>query len=136
MLRRQYLRRIYPGVGIEVLHQPLEVRRFAAGNKCRAAPIVQQRAGQFRACPGGQLVDDQFALAQPRKIHGSEKAAGRPMLRVQSRFHASYIRVESGVRLGRGLRRNPCRRGQQEQKSSRRPTSASDFACVRSCFAP
>ena len=82
-------------IGVEVPHQPLEIRGFGSGSKGRAAPVVQQCSGEIGGGGGREPLDDQLSPAQARlRAFGigsrrSKEGIGGPMLLREPGLHCA-----------------------------------------------
>ncbi len=92
-------------VGVEVLHQPLEVRGRGSGGKGGAAPVVEHGAGQI-GVGGSELLEDEFSPAQTRfalRRYGCEEGFGGLVLPGQARLDGTNVGVEGLRSCGNGF---------------------------------
>lgn len=97
----EHLRGVVLRVGSEIAEELIHLGGGDAGDEGRAAPMVEQGAGEFLAVRRRELLDDKLAATEASLNFGvggerSQKGLRRSVLRFEADVHGSGAGVEGG----------------------------------------
>jgi hypothetical protein len=124
----EHLRGEVLGVGVEVAHEALEVGGVGSGGEGRAAPVVEERAGEGFAAGWGEFFDDEFSAAEAGVgvASGDEEGDRGAVLLGQARLDLAGVGVELGGGDGSGF----CASGQAEEQAVGCREDSGDFGSL------